>query len=266
MTGYERAKRLLDFAAAALALALLSPIVLLTALAVRVKLGRPVVFRQLRPGLREKPFTLYKFRTMLDLRDADGRLLHEEERTPPFGRFLRSCSLDELPTLLNVLRGDLSLVGPRPLLMRYLGRYTPEQARRHDVRPGITGWAQVSGRNGLTWEEKFACDVWYVEHRSFALDLRILLRTVGTVLRRSNVFLPRPIHEEEFWGTARPEGGADGGAAAAGAGEAAAGAGAAAAGAGAAAAGDRAGAAVGGGAGAEAGAGVGAATAAGRQP
>jgi sugar transferase EpsL len=178
-------KRGLDVVASALGLAVLSPVLLGTALAVRMRMGSPVLFRQTRPGLHGRPFTMYKFRTMRGERDARGELLSDAERLTPLGRFLRASSLDELPELINVLRGDMSLVGPRPLLMEYLPLYTPEQARRHEVRPGITGWAQVNGRNAISWDEKFRLDVWYVEHAGIGLDLRILLRTVLGVLRRA---------------------------------------------------------------------------------
>jgi len=154
---------------------------------VRRRLGSPVLFRQERPGLHGKPFMMYKFRTMTDQRGADGSLLPDRERLTPFGRFLRSSSLDELPELINVLKGEMSLVGPRPLLMEYLDRYTPEQARRHEVRPGITGWAQINGRNSLNWEEKFKLDVWYVNNCSMLLDFRILLKTVGKVVGREGI-------------------------------------------------------------------------------
>ncbi|MGQ9908259.1 MAG: sugar transferase [Candidatus Flexifilum sp.] len=180
-------KRPLDFLISLVALIVLSPVLLLIGLLVAVRLGRPILFRQVRPGLHGKPFTIYKFRTMTDARDADGHLLPDAERLTPFGRFLRSTSLDELPELFNVLKGDMSLVGPRPLLMEYLDRYTPEQARRHHVRPGITGWAQINGRNAIAWEEKFALDVWYVDHISLGLDLRILALTVWKVLRREGI-------------------------------------------------------------------------------
>ena len=180
-------KRLFDLTAAALGLlALALPLLALIAL-VRIKLGRPVFFRQTRPGLHGRPFQMVKFRTMTDARGPDGALLPDADRLTPFGRFLRSASLDELPELWNVLRGDMSLVGPRPLLMEYLPLYTPEQARRHAVRPGITGWAQVNGRNALSWEEKFALDVWYVDHQSLALDISILWRTVRKVLVREGI-------------------------------------------------------------------------------
>ena len=161
-------KRLIDIIGSAAALALLSPVILATAVAIRLRLGTPVLFAQQRPGLRGRPFVMHKFRTMLDAHDADGHPLPDSERLTPFGRFLRSTSLDELPGLWSVLKGDMSLVGPRPLLMSYLPLYSPEQARRHEVRPGITGWAQVNGRNALSWEEKFRLDVWYVDHRSLA--------------------------------------------------------------------------------------------------
>ena len=167
-------KRAFDLTLALLALTILSPMIGLIALLVWLELGSPVLFRQQRPGLHGRAFTLYKFRTMTDARDAQANLLPDAERLTPLGRFLRSTSLDELPELFNVLKGDMSLVGPRPLLMRYLDRYTPEQMRRHQVKPGITGWAQVNGRNVLTWEQKFALDVWYVDHASLWLDLKIL--------------------------------------------------------------------------------------------
>ena len=165
----------------------LSPLFLLTALLVRIKIGKPIIFIQERPGLHGKPFQMYKFRTMTDEKDADGNLLPDEKRLVPFGRFLRSTSIDELPELINVLKGDMSLVGPRPLLMEYLERYTPEQARRHDVLPGITGWAQVNGRNTLSWQEKFQMDVWYVDNRSLWLDIKILSITLLKVFRREGI-------------------------------------------------------------------------------
>jgi len=180
-------KRGLDIGLAATALVLAAPVLLLVAIAVRVNLGGPVLFRQQRPGLHGRPFTMVKFRTMRDALGRDGRPLPDADRLTPFCTLLRSTSLDELPELWNVVRGDMSLVGPRPLLMEYLDRYTPEQARRHEVRPGVTGWAQVNGRNAVSWEERFRLDVWYVEHRSLRLDLRILLRTLALVLRRTGV-------------------------------------------------------------------------------
>ena len=180
-------KRCFDFTVSLLLLSVLAPILLLVALLVRRRLGSPVLFRQTRPGLGARPFELLKFRTMTDGRGPDGEWLPDAERLTRFGRFLRSSSLDELPSLLNVLRGEMSLVGPRPLLMQYLPLYNAFQARRHEVRPGITGWAQVNGRNALSWDEKFARDVWYVDHRSFLLDLRILLLTVMKVVRRDGI-------------------------------------------------------------------------------
>ena len=180
-------KRLLDFIAALLGLiALALPLLLLMAL-IRRRLGSPVFFRQTRPGLHGQPFEMVKFRTMTDTRGPDGALLPDAERLTPFGRFLRSTSLDELPELWNVLKGDMSLVGPRPLLMEYLPLYSPEQARRHAVRPGVTGWAQVNGRNAISWEEKFKLDVWYVDHCSLWLDIKILWLTVKKVLVREGI-------------------------------------------------------------------------------
>jgi lipopolysaccharide/colanic/teichoic acid biosynthesis glycosyltransferase/glycosyltransferase involved in cell wall biosynthesis len=181
------AKRLFDVAVSALALIVLSPVLLATALAVRISLGPPVLFRQQRPGLHGRPFTILKFRTLGNARDADGNPLPDAQRMTRFGRWLRSTSLDELPELWNVLRGDMSLVGPRPLLMQYMELYDAEQARRHHVRPGIAGWAQVNGRNALSWDDKFRMDVWYVDHRTFWLDLRILLRTLRVVLLREGI-------------------------------------------------------------------------------
>jgi lipopolysaccharide/colanic/teichoic acid biosynthesis glycosyltransferase len=180
-------KRLFDFVAASLALLMLALPLLALAWVIRRKLGSPVLFRQVRPGLQGRPFTMVKFRTMTDDRGPDGALLPDARRLTPFGRFLRASSLDELPELWNVLKGDMSLVGPRPLLMEYLPLYTPEQARRHEVRPGITGWAQVNGRNAISWANKFALDVWYVDHRSLWLDLQILWRTVRKVLVRDGI-------------------------------------------------------------------------------
>ena len=183
-------KRLLDLLLALPALLLLLPVMGVIGVMVGISCGFPVIYRQRRPGLHGRPFTIYKFRTMNDARDASGALLPDASRLTRIGRFLRSTSLDELPELINIVRGDMSLVGPRPLLMDYLARYTPEQARRHQVRPGLTGIAQVSGRNGLTWEEKFASDVWYVDNLSLLLDLRTLLQTVRTVLRREGISQP----------------------------------------------------------------------------
>ena len=175
-------KRLIDVVLSLALLVVLAPVIVLVGVAVRLRLGRPVIFRQTRPGLHGEPFDILKFRTMTDERGPDGRPLPDGERLPAFGRWLRATSLDELPELWNVLRGDMSLVGPRPLLMEYLERYTPEQHRRHDVRPGITGLAAVSGRNAISWEERHALDVWYVDHLSFWLDVRIMARTVLAVM------------------------------------------------------------------------------------
>ena len=180
-------KRLFDCAVAGSALVILSPILLVVALLVRSKLGSPVLFRQQRPGLGGKPFMMMKFRTMIDAFNRDGQPLPDAQRLTPFGRWLRASSLDELPELINILRGDMSLVGPRPLLMRYLPLYSPDQARRHDVRPGLTGWAQINGRNALSWDEKFALDLWYIKHRSFLLDLRILRQTALKVVKREGI-------------------------------------------------------------------------------
>jgi len=180
-------KRILDLMLTVPGFLIISPILLLVALLVRIKLGSPVLFQQVRPGRFGKPFTMYKFRTMTDERDAEGNLLPDETRLTPFGRFIRSTSIDELPSLLNVIKGDISLVGPRPLLMEYLDRYTPEQARRHEIIPGITGWAQVNGRNTSSWEEKFEMDVWYVDNKSLWLDIRILGMTMAKVLRREGI-------------------------------------------------------------------------------
>ena len=180
-------KRLIDLFVAALGLIVLAIPSLLLILLVRRNLGSPVFFRQVRPGLHGQPFEMVKFRTMTDARDAQGELLPDSERLPPFGHFLRSSSLDELPELWNVLKGEMSLVGPRPLLMEYLPLYTPQQYRRHEVRPGVTGWAQVNGRNAISWEEKFALDVWYVENQSFWLDVKILFLTVKKVLLKDGI-------------------------------------------------------------------------------
>lgn len=180
-------KRLFDLIAAGLGLLIASPFMLVSALLVRIFLGTPVLFRQQRPGYKGKPFFLYKFRTMTDRRGPDGNLLPDAERLTPLGRFLRAFSLDELPELFNILRGEMSLVGPRPLLMEYLPLYSPEQARRHDVMPGLTGWAQINGRNAITWEEKFKLDVWYVDHWSFWLDLKIIFLTAVKTLTRENI-------------------------------------------------------------------------------
>lgn len=180
-------KRLFDILVSAAALLLLAPLMLFVGWKIRRKLGSPVLFRQTRPGLHGEPFQMVKFRTMRDAIGPDGQPLPDSERMTPFGSFLRSASLDELPELWNVLKGDMSLVGPRPLLMEYLPLYSPEQARRHEVRPGVTGWAQINGRNALSWEEKFRLDVWYVDNQSFWLDLKILALTVKKVFVREGI-------------------------------------------------------------------------------
>ena len=193
-------KRAFDLLITITALILLAPVLAVLAVLVRRRLGSPVLFRQRRPGLHDQPFTMCKFRTMTDARDAQGNLLPDADRLPPFGQFLRATSLDELPELWNVLKGEMSLVGPRPLLMQYLDRYTPEQRRRHEVRPGVTGWAQVNGRNAITWEQKFALDVWYVDNQSLALDVKILLMTVGKVFKREGISQAGQATMEEFRG------------------------------------------------------------------
>lgn len=180
-------KRIFDFVVALVALVFLFPVLVVLACLVHAKLGSPILFRQVRPGRGARPFWMMKFRTMLDATDAQGRPLPDQERLTSFGRLLRSTSLDELPELWNVLKGEMSLVGPRPLLMEYLPLYSPEQGRRHEVRPGITGWAQVNGRNSLSWEEKFALDVWYVDNCSLWLDVKILWMTVAKVVRRDGI-------------------------------------------------------------------------------
>ncbi len=203
--GVPPSKRLFDLALTIPGLILISPLLAVIALLVWWRHGTPLLFRQVRPGYQGEPFTLYKFRTMTDARDAQGNLLPDAERLTTLGRLLRSLSLDELPELLNVLRGEMSLVGPRPLLMQYLERYTPEQARRHQVLPGITGWAQVNGRNALTWEDRFRLDVWYVDHWSLWLDVKILLITFWKVLTREGISQPGHATAEEFMGSPRPE-------------------------------------------------------------
>lgn len=196
-------KRLIDIVVAGAALLLLWPLLLLLALLVRTRLGSPVLFSQVRPGLQGKPFRMVKFRSMTDARDAQGQLLPDAVRLTPFGRFLRASSLDELPELWNVLKGDMSLVGPRPLLMEYLPLYSTEQARRHQVRPGITGWAQVNGRNAISWDDKFRLDVWYVDNRSLALDLRILALTFWRVVKPQGINAPNSATAEKFTGSRR---------------------------------------------------------------
>lgn len=195
------AKRASDVALSAVALVVLVPVMAAVALVIRLTLGSPVLFSQLRPGLGGKPFRMLKFRTMSEQRDSDGRILPDAERLTPTGQLIRSLSLDELPALWNVLKGDMALVGPRPLLLEYLPRYSPEQARRHEVRPGITGWAQVNGRNALTWEEKFKLDVWYVENRTVFLDLKILLLTAGAVLLREGISAQGDVTMPRFEGS-----------------------------------------------------------------
>ncbi len=198
---YTCFKRIFDLTAALVAMVLLLPVFLPVMLLVYIKLGGPVFFAHQRPGLHGKPFTLIKFRTMTNARDADGILLPNEQRHTRFGRFLRSTSLDELPELINVLKGEMSLVGPRPLLMQYLPLYSKEQSRRHDVRPGITGWAQVNGRNAMSWEEKFEHDVWYVDNMSFTLDLKILFLTVKSVFKREGINQNEQTTMEPFRGS-----------------------------------------------------------------
>jgi sugar transferase EpsL len=193
-------KRLFDFVVALTGLIVLSPLLVCLSILVWYRLGSPVLFLQNRPGFRARMFRLIKFRTMTDARDSAGHLFADAERLTPFGRWLRATSLDELPELLNVLRGDMSLVGPRPLLESYLARYSPEQGRRHDVRPGITGWSQVNGRNALSWEKKFRLDVWYVDNRTFWLDLRILVLTVWKVCRREGISAAGEATMPEFSG------------------------------------------------------------------
>ena len=195
------AKRLFDLILSLFMLILLSPVMLIIALLVRVRLGKPVLFSQERPGRHGQLFRLYKFRTMRDLFDAEGKPLPDEERLTPFGHFLRASSLDELPELINVLKGEMSLVGPRPLLVAYLDRYTPEQARRHEVLPGITGWAQVNGRNALSWEDKFRLDVWYVDNQSLWLDLKILFLTLWKAIKREGINAPGSATAPEFMGS-----------------------------------------------------------------
>ncbi|MBF8810030.1 sugar transferase [Vibrio parahaemolyticus] len=194
-------KRLFDFLVSLIALILLSPIIVLVAWKIRKKLGSPVLFRQTRPGLNGKPFEMVKFRTMKDAVDEQGNLLPDSDRMTPFGEKLRNSSLDELPGLWSVLKGDMSLVGPRSLLMRYLPLYNEEQARRHDARPGVTGWAQINGRNAISWEEKFALDVWYVDNQTFWLDIKILLLTVKKVFVKEGISADDHVTMPEFEGS-----------------------------------------------------------------
>jgi sugar transferase EpsL len=198
-------KRILDVSLSAAGLAAAAPLIIVLALVIRAALGSPVLFSQLRPGLNARPFMLYKFRSMNDARSPDGELLGDEVRLTALGKWLRKLSLDELPQLWNVLKGDMSLVGPRPLLMEYLPLYDERQRRRHEVRPGITGWAQVKGRNALSWEEKFDLDVWYVERQSFALDLRILWMTAAKLVRPHGISQPGSATMPRFTGSARDD-------------------------------------------------------------
>lgn len=194
-------KRLIDIVGASVGLLLLSPVIAIVWIMISRRLGAPAIFHQVRPGRDGKPFEMIKFRTMTDARNAAGDLLPDGERMTPFGQFLRSSSLDELPELWNVLKGDMSLVGPRPLLIEYLPLYSPVQARRHEVRPGVTGWAQVNGRNAITWGEKFRLDVWYVDHQSFWLDLKIIYLTLRKVVAREGVSQDGHVTTEKFTGS-----------------------------------------------------------------
>ena len=193
-------KRIIDILGAGLGLLLLSPVLVILAYKIRREMGSPVLFRQTRPGLHSKTFQMIKFRTMRDAFDANGRLLPDTERLTKLGRFLRSSSLDELPELWNVLKGDMSLVGPRPLLVEYLPLYSPDQARRHEVRPGVTGWAQVNGRNAISWDEKFTLDVWYVDNRNLWLDLKIIWLTILKVIKRDGISATGEITMTKFMG------------------------------------------------------------------
>jgi lipopolysaccharide/colanic/teichoic acid biosynthesis glycosyltransferase len=198
-----RSKRIIDLVLTIPGLVLVSPVLAILAILVRTRLGSPVFFRQLRPGFLGQPFKMYKFRSMNEATDSQGNLLPDEQRLTPIGKFLRSSSLDELPELFNVVRGEMSLVGPRPLLMQYIPRYTPEQMRRHHLLPGITGWAQVNGRNALTWEEKFRLDVWYVDHWSIWLDLKILAMTFWKWPKREGISQGKHVSAEEFVGSTK---------------------------------------------------------------
>ena len=193
-------KRIFDYCVSIILVMYLFPVLLAMAMIIRNKLGRPVIFKQIRPGLGGKPFELCKFRSMTDGRDKNGYLLPDSQRMTSFGRYLRQSSLDELPELWNVLKGDMSLVGPRPLLMQYLERYLPEQARRHEVKPGITGWAQVNGRNSISWEKKFELDVWYVDNKNFVLDIKILFLTLISILKKEGINQKGQVTVEEFRG------------------------------------------------------------------
>lgn len=193
-------KRLFDIAVSATGLIISAPITLTAAAVIAKKLGKPVLFRQVRPGQDGKPFEIYKFRTMSDKRDENGELLPDDQRMTPVGTFIRKSSIDELPQLINVLKGDISLVGPRPLLMEYLPLYNDEQKKRHNVKPGITGWAQVNGRNAISWDEKFKLDVWYAENQSFKLDMYIIYKTIINILQRKDINAPNHVTAEKFKG------------------------------------------------------------------
>ncbi|AUJ51426.1 sugar transferase [Staphylococcus hominis subsp. hominis] len=193
-------KRLFDIAVSATGLIISAPITLTAAAVIAKKLGKPVLFRQVRPGQDGKPFEIYKFRTMSDERDENGELLPDDQRMTPVGTFIRKSSIDELPQLINVLKGDISLVGPRPLLMEYLPLYNDEQKKRHNVKPGITGWAQVNGRNAISWDQKFKLDVWYAENQSFKLDMYIIYKTIINILQRKDINAPNHVTAEKFKG------------------------------------------------------------------
>ena len=198
--GIPLSKRIFDLILTIPGLILISPVIFIVAILVRLQHGSPILFAQVRPGYKGELFTLRKFRTMTNARDAEGKLLPDEKRLTKLGRFLRASSLDELPEAVNVLKGEMSIVGPRPLLVQYLERYSPEQARRHDVLPGITGWAQINGRNAITWEDKFRLDVWYVDHWSLRLDIKILWQTFAKVIKREGISQPGHATAEEFMG------------------------------------------------------------------
>lgn len=202
---YKYIKRILDIISSLLAIIILSPLLAVTAVLVKTKLGSPVLFRQERPGKDEKIFTLMKFRTMTDERDENGELLPDEVRLTKFGKFLRSTSIDELPELFNILKGDMSVIGPRPLLVEYIPRYNEHQHRRHEVRPGLSGWAQVNGRNTVSWEDKFDMDVHYVDNYSFAMDVKILFMTVLNVLKKEGISSQTSATMEVFMGTPEKE-------------------------------------------------------------
>jgi sugar transferase EpsL len=194
-------KRLFDIISSIAGLAVTSPLLIILAILIRLKLSSPILFRQQRPGLRGKAFVIYKFKTMTDQCDSSGNLLPDEQRLPAFGRFLRSTSFDELPELFNVLKGDMSIVGPRPLMMKYLDRYSPEQARRHEVKPGITGWAQINGRNAISWEDRFKLDIWYVDNQTFWLDMKIIFKTIRNVIAKEGITQQGRATMDEFMGT-----------------------------------------------------------------